>query len=573
MKYCLCLILAGLGLGVRALPQVQESLQLDVGWNAVYIESTPVVADCEEFFRTTPVIGAAAYRSDADLDTAQYDADGRERLQQRVIYLQWVRGEAASTLRSISGGFTYLLYATNSATVSFYGVPSAPRMNWHPVLPSATDEFFNLAGVSAVGTGISSDAYFGEGPFGAPRAQQAVYAIGGADPTNGPTLKKIDAFGRAASLDGGKAYALTAASAGSWPGVIGIEGNDEIVFVADSNYASVRVRNCGKERHTFELRLRRGEGDAAELFPALGRALPRVDAVSETAYTNVEEDVGWRLTLEPDEVSEQVFVIDRSQLVERAVYGAILSVEDLGPGRMRVRLPVSVEPGTAESGKYPAGLWYGTVRLEAVSTLTNTVPLAAGGAMSFNVLVHVDGEGTARLLQRAVLARDTNGTVRVFRELKSVPATCTQVRRVSSVVMSVDTPVVEAEGGSAFGELAAFAWNVGPEARDNPFRHAWHPDHDGRRADDNEAHLPSGDDPESYKSPIKPELWSVSNRVVFSWHEQNDPGRPVYFPYRPDETTTGYVTWMSTGLIASRPVGAMGVFTLKRVVPASRLED
>ena len=95
-----------------ALPQVSETLKLSEGWNAVYIESTPTNSLCEDFFRDTSVVAAAAYRSDADSSTAQYDASGEEKVQAPISFLQWSRGETTSALKSIVGGNTFLLFAT-----------------------------------------------------------------------------------------------------------------------------------------------------------------------------------------------------------------------------------------------------------------------------------------------------------------------------------------------------------------------------------------------------------------------------------------------------------------------------
>lgn len=166
---------------------------------------------------------------------------------------------------------------------------------------------------------------------------------------------------------------------------------------------------------------------------------------------------------------------------------------------------------------------------------------------------------------------DTNGTARLFKELANVPAEIEAPKRFSTVMMSVDTPVVAAEGGSVFGDEADFMWTIAPTARDNPFRHAWHPDHDGKTAD-YEGSAPSGDDFANYASPIKPELWSISNRLDFSWHELGNRNLPANFPYNANETTTGVVTWEVTGLTAKRPIKSVGTFTLKRVVKAKELE-
>jgi len=157
----------------------------------------------------------------------------------------------------------------------------------------------------------------------------------------------------------------------------------------------------------------------------------------------------------------------------------------------------------------------------------------------------------------------TNGAARLFRKLADVPAEVEDARRFSTVMMSVDTPVVAAESGSAFGTNTVFSWTIAPTARDNPFRHAWHPDHDGKTAD-YKGEAPSGDDFGNYAQPVKPELWSISNRLDVSWSEG--------FPYNADETTSGIVTWEVTGLTAKGPVKSVGTFNLQRVFKAAELE-
>ena len=153
-----------------------------------------------------------------------------------------------------------------------------------------------------------------------------------------------------------------------------------------------------------------------------------------------------------------------------------------------------------------------------------------------------------------------------------MPAEVASPRRISTVMMSVDTPVVAAEDGSAFGNEVDYTWAIAPTARDNPFRHAWHPDHDGKTAD-YEGLAPSGDDFENYKNPVKPELWSISNRLFFTWHEQGNHLLPAHFEYNANETTTGFVTWEVTGLIANKPIKSEGTFTLKRIAKAAELEE
>ncbi|MBQ7189492.1 MAG: hypothetical protein IJR99_08775, partial [Kiritimatiellae bacterium] len=366
MKRTLHSLLLLLPVSAMAMPHVEETLELSKGWNAIYIESTPTNSLCEDFFRDTPVLGAAVYLSDANAATAQYDASGKEIVQAPVAFLQWIRGESASTLQSVSGGSTVLLYATDATNITFVGVPSAPRATWHKISSAETNEFLNLVGVSSDSKKVSIEKYFGEGPFGASSPSRAIFSVSGEDENEGPDLKDAEkaGFGRKATLVGGKAYALTATTAGDWPGVIGVQG-DGVLFGADANYASVKVRNCGTQVHTFRFTMT--ESATHERLPPISRRLPRADALSEPGYTNVEENVTWEVSLEPDEVTEQIFSLDRSNLRPDREYGAILVIEDLGGSQMRVRLPVAAAVGSSAAVAYPTGLWVGQIALTQVS--------------------------------------------------------------------------------------------------------------------------------------------------------------------------------------------------------------
>ena len=552
---------------------ISETMTLTKGWNAIYLESTPTNAVCEEFFAGAPVARVAAYYSDAYSSTRQIADDGTEIAQKPISYHVWVPGdEVASTMGALAGGRVYMVYATNAWSKTFFGVPAAPRQTWRAT--SGDTGFMNLVGVSAAtNASITAKAYFGEGPFGA--ASGSAFQIAGAK-TSAPTFLSLG-IASGQKVQGGKAYALTATKDSDWPGVIGAQ-NDRLVFGADENFASVRIRNCGTTNHTFRITMVRSALEEDTPLPpqSLFRRLPRVDAISEPDYTNVEENVEWTVSLEPDAISEQVFKIDRSKLDNGITYSAILTIEDLGASKMRVRLPIVVRHAATGAVAYPAGLWVGEIALSRVSELgdTNRVPVKAGGTLKMSVMMHVGTNGTCRLLQRAVAGVDTNGVARLFKDLADVPEDVEVSRRISTVMMSVDTPVVAATESTnpKFGEDVDFSWVVGATASDNPFRHAWHPDHDGKTAD-YKGTAPSGDVFENYAQPIKPELWSISNRLDFSWHELGNRALPEYFPYNADETTSGVVTWEVGGLISKGPIKSVGTFTLRRVFKAAELEE
>ncbi len=194
---------------------IAETMTLTKGWNAVYLESTPTNAACADFFAGAPVERVASYHSDAYSSTRQIADDGTEIAQKPLSYYVWVPGdEEASTMTALAGGRVYLVYATADWTSGeFLGVPAAPRQTWRAT--SGDTGFMNLAGVSAhPGSTVTAKAYFGEGPFGT--ASGAAFQVGGTK-TTAPTFLSLGITSSPKILTG-KAYALTAAKDGEWPG-------------------------------------------------------------------------------------------------------------------------------------------------------------------------------------------------------------------------------------------------------------------------------------------------------------------------------------------------------------------
>ena len=556
---------------------IEETMTLAKGWNAVYLESTPTNAVCDVFFADAPVARVASYQSDAYSSTRQLADDGSEIAQKPISYRVWLPDdETASTMDALVGGNVYLIYATNVWTKTFFGVPAAPQQTWRAT--SGETGFMNLVGVSAdTNVSVNAKEYFGEGPFGT--ASGVAYKIAGTK-TAAPTFLSMG-ITSGTKVQGGKAYALSAAKDGDWPGVIGFLGVSSVAFGSD-DFASVTLKNFGTTNHTFRVKIV-ASADATERVPPVLKRMVK-DEKGVESWTNATEGVFWEVALAPDALATQKFAIDRTAMEAGATYAAVMQVEDLGGTQMRVRIPVTVDEKPADEAAFPIGLWAGYIQMEAVSSLTNATPTAAAGKLKMNILVHVDANGGARLLQRVAAGVDADGKMRLFKELESAKAACENPRRLSSVMMSVDTPVVAASAHTTFGDQLQFAWTVDAKARDNPFRHAWHPDHDGKTADYS-GDVVSGDDLANYVNPVKPELWSVTNTLYLSWHKLNNPTEDVDFEHNPNEVTAGFATWTVGGLISNRQIDAegntvsdgqinsIGVFYLKRIADVGVLEN
>ena len=546
---------------------IAETMTLAKGWNAIYLESTPTNAACADFFAGSPVARVASYHSDAYSSTRQIADDGTEIAQKPISYHVWVPGdETASTMDTLVGGRVYLIYATNTWTKeNFLGVPAAPQQTWRAT--SGETGFMNLVGVSADKDDlVAAKAYFGEGPFGT--SSGVAYQIGGTNPT-APTFLPMT-FGSTSKLHGGKAYALTATKDGDWPGVIGFLGVSSVEF-GSGDFASVTLKNFGTTNHTFRVTII-ASADATERVPPMMRKMR--DEHGDESWTNVTEDVSWDVELAAGSLAAQKFAVKRADMTPGVTYAAVMQIEDADEGgtQMRVRIPVTVEEKSADEAAFPTGLWAGFIQMETVSSLTNATPTAAAGTLKMNILVHVPSNGVPQLLQRVAAGVDADGKMRLFKELESAKAACENPRRLSSVMMSVDTPVVAASAHTTFGDQLQFAWTVDAKARDNPFRHAWHPDHDGKTADYS-GYVVSGDDLGNYVNPVKPELWSVTNTLYLSWHKRNIATEDIDFEHNPNETTAGFATWTVGGLLSSGPIYSMGIFYLKRIAEVGVIED
>ena len=546
---------------------VSETMTLTKGWNAIYLESTPTNPACADFFAGAPVARVASYHSDAYTTTRQIAEDGTEIAQKPLSYYVWIPDdEIASTMTSLVGGRVYMIYATDDWTsVEFLGVPSAPQQIWRTA--SGESGFMNLVGVSAnPSVSVPAKAYFGEGPFGT--ASGSAYQIGGTK-TAAPTFMPMT-IGTRAKVQGGKAYALTATKDSDWPGVIGFSGAASVAF-GSGDFASVTLKNFGTTNRTFRVTII-ASADEQETFPPVLKRKIR-DEKGDESWSNVTAGASWNVELAPDALSTQKFAIDRLAMLDGKTYAAVMQIEDLGGTQMRVRIPVTVGEKSADESLFPVGLWAGCIQMEAVSSLaTNEPPFAAAGRLRMNILVHVDNDGNARLYQRVASGLDSTGKLRLFKELSSAKAVCANPRRLSTVMMSVDTPIVQASAHNTFGDQVQFDWTVDANARDNPFRHAWHPDHDGKTADYS-GEVASGDDLANYVNPVKPELWSVTNTLYLSWHKLNNPTDDIIFEHNPEESTAGFATWTVGGLISNGQIKSIGVFYLKRVADAGEVEQ
>lgn len=550
---------------------VEETVSVAAGWNAVYIESTPDDSDAAAFFAPLGVTKASCYVSGVYSETAQISSDGSEISQKPVSHFVFDANDPRhSTMHQVSGGLVYLLFATNAAQKTFLGTPQIPRVSWQV----SDGGFATFAPVLAPkGETVLATDYFDGAPCGADNAFNARTAFG--SDAAAPTFAPISAiaFTRKPKVTGGLAYALGSDAAGEWPGVVKVTAglNGSLSFPDGVSSDSFEVRNMSSRAREVRVSLR-PSARASEAMPALSLYVP--GEAGETSRW--EEFSGTNVTLAAGESRTFVFRCDKAGLAAGDERSGIVAVEDLGGSLMRLRFPVTAEGDTVAAGEgaYPTGLWIGSARVSQVSGPGGGL-MGVGQPLKATILLHVDAQGGMTLLQRVVAARVDDGAGgkrdALYRELSDVPAPV-RGRRISCVFLDTANRAVPATAnadasGPEFGREATFRFTVDGKSKENPFRHPWHPDHDGKSADYS-GDAPSGDAPENFIGPVKPESFSVTNTMVFAWRDDN--GLDTY-SRTIDETTFGRLDWTLSGL-SREPIAMRAVFALRRVSGAAEIE-
>ena len=207
----------------------------------------------------------------------------------------------------------------------------------------------------------------------------------------------------------------------------------------------------------------------------------RVFDVGTSGYVDTPVETAFNVVLAPQSSVELTFGVDRAQITgsDEALYASLLRFTDSG-SLMDVSLPVSAQVTSM------AGLWVGDVAVNAVDSL---VPgeTARGTSRSFplRVLLHVDNNGTARLLSQVFMGRlapepHDVGLATVERALQAEEKA--NARRLTAANLPLDTVLGTGSGSVALGATLTRTVTIPFNSATNPFVHEYHPDHDNRDA-------------------------------------------------------------------------------------------
>jgi len=530
----------------------EAAFDVEEGWNAVYLPVTPE-ATADEIFADWPTDKVGFYDQAAFLRTKQFDTSAEDTTLGAVEsgMKLWVRGKPGeSTFSRLIANGIYIFNATgNVSSVKVRGIPAAMRISWHVCI--STNQPLNFVGISTDGeeAELTEEGYFRGLDTGWTYGEEVIRDLWGSD--DEPTL---DFFRGGVPKKGNLGVvAMDAAKASDWSGALYVEPMVGVDFGTNLCQSVLRVRNEGGTNRQVRVSLRASAN--ALPVPALLCRDMRVGGEWKAFSPSAPfECVLVRGTTLPLQIA-----IDRSQfegVPAGTEYGAILDVTDVStanPTHFRTAVPLSVrsDGGAWLKTEWPAGLWAVDLALDKVADKK------AGSTMTARVLVHVDTNGVMNLMQRARV-----GSRRISSAVLPTDMSATSGTITTNNMHAVSDGTV-AFGSGTFGTGAMFDWTVSDRSRVNPFRHPKHPDHDGLDWDFKDT-LPSGDNFTNYVATVKPELFSISNRLELTWADQDGAS------WSPAEKLTGSCVWTLYGLRHEHNgiIKTSGTFTMKRVSKA-----
>jgi hypothetical protein len=550
----------------------EQTISLSEGWNAIYLQVQPDSNSCDVVFSDWPVSSVNLYNMERT--AVQYVENPDEPLDVSPEFLVWVPGQpaGATVLNSVIAGHSYLIFATNEFTQVISGRPAVPRIEWIPGTNKVNLVGFAKKGTAKFGTYIKGAGFhFDSDP------NLGISDVSGTS-TNGYDI--IPWFG----LDmkdvlPGKAYFIACDKASLFSGPVKVSpaGTGGVIFSADSSHETLRLKNESGGVLNVTLSVTNSARSPAGIQPILPDLLyfdyqegwkpfKLLFAENQLGLVVVEKQ------LQADEEWTVPLAIDRTSMVPTNLYGGVLVCSDDAGGEVKIALEAQYGEPDPTRALWPAGLWVGKARLDQVSQVlsdgTTLDGAAAGSPMELRLILHVDTNTTAicSLLQRVLISgsedKEGNWTPELYVKESAVPDGQTSVR-ISSVAFGLNNDIEWDEHWGDFGDKLRFTYTIDANDPVNPFRHPFHPDHDGLDYDF-ETPLPSGDNPQNYIGAIKPETFSISNTVSLIWHTHSmtNGGSALW---NPSESVSGDIQFKVDGVRTEGSILMQGDFELQRI--------
>jgi hypothetical protein len=489
-----------------------QTITLQPGWNAVWLEVQPDNNRTEMVFSNLPLAGA--WTRLERLSSADFIQNVSEAAFNEAGWQHWFpasREEAfLNDLFTIQANHAYLLKCTNATPVvwNITGRPSLRRPAWTPdaynlrgvpVDPSAPPTFLNFFRHSPAHYDSSSNQL------------RKIYRLNSA-------TGQWQIAGANELLESGRAYWIFTEGASDYlaPLDVQVDFGDGLDFGADLTELNLRVKNLKSTAVNALVRDVAGPSNSILSSYTFNSSTGGQWPALPTQLV-VPSDAG---------VKTRIRLAARRQDQTTRLYQSIIEVRD-GAGTL-LRVPVSVEnPAAPASGSAAAiggpvaadafdnplaGLWVGSATLKAISEPHSTdpsTPTPTKSELGLRLLVHVDATGQARLLKEVLqmwrngtFTNDGSGNLVVDKPGQYVLLTDDTLiplfegatvrdgesvgRRISTIgydfPSSSSNNFLNLTGTFAIGQSLTGTLTLPYDHPNNPFKHKYHPDHDNLNA-------------------------------------------------------------------------------------------
>lgn len=507
-----------LGAGAGQAQWNTQTLVLTQGWNAVFLNVAPAPADCDTVFGQATRIVSVRRWAPISADDVTYDEATGTIVPNSGSWLTWFPTNSPNrfllNMSEAPGGAAYLIELSAGAPVSLLlkGHPLAVRNTWIP----GSHHFVGLP--VATNSPVSFSAFFAAATNAIPvdyRQGGEVYRVK-SDGSSERIFLPATTY-----VESGRAYWIKAVAASEFSGPIGVNVESPggwMDFGRRLIPQYVELRNETAAARTVTLSQLASQSPPAGAEPLAGAVPLKFAVVSPQegvlGRTYAAFPGTWTTQLTAGASVRLALMPDATLLVSPLTNAAYQSVMQVADGGAQVLQRFGLRVGT-RSGAVQ-GLWVGEATISDVGRLEmlgviGTIPAApvpVHRPFKFRLICHVDSNGTARLLQRALVGTSYDAQAsRVQTEILADESEVAaykgahpdgKVFRVASANFPFFDPLVMSGGSFGAPNQTLYATvMVDREDGVNPFRHQYAPLHDNleQRA---ENRVPYADDVEVF---------------------------------------------------------------------------
>ena len=380
---------------ICAVQTISQTITLQPGWNAVWLEVQPSNNTANAVFAGLPI--ASVWMRAERLSSVDYIQNASEQNFNEAGWLRWFhpsRSEAfLNNLFAVFANRAYLIKSTNVTSV-IWNIVGRPALNQ----PAWVPDSYNLCGLAVAATNPPTFANFfrySKAHFNpATGLMQKIYRLDGSGQWTQVTTNEL--------TQSGAAYWIYSQGASDYvaPLTASVDLGDGLDFDTELIELNLRLANKSTSPMNALVKEMNASGPGAlayyQFVTNSGGQWPNLPGtLVQTPATGGESRV--RLAI-------------RRQNFGSNDYSSVLEIRD-GAGT-RLLVPVKASGGSADTPAGPlneakahAGLWVGNATINAVSeahSANPTNPTPTKSEMNLRLLLHVDANGQTRLLKEVI---------------------------------------------------------------------------------------------------------------------------------------------------------------------------